>query len=502
MGILYGLETPLMVLYLFIWIMLGWLSGHLGFVSGWDQVKKNIRMINVYTYLVGLLTVLIVIEGALGFGYLFEKDKQWFNFILLILPLASVCFLSLPKTKRILEAVDTTNDEMNTEIRRLTTARSFVLPYQLGVYATTINLCFFLFPYGSITITDYLIPCALLLVLLIALWFRYSRRQRIMSKQDFSVQGNWINRIIRISVSLALFSGSIAAFLTLAVVTTISNGESEENRIDHVEVKSGYVETEGDNLYYEVRGEGPPLLMIPGGGGDAGFYTYVADILADEYQVITYDRRGNSRSTRHDPQNFEVSQQARDAVAVLRATNHDSAYVFGNSGGAIFALEMAEKFPETIQAVVVHEPPTVKVLPDRDKWLTLFSDIYQTANRLGVEWANLQFAFSVGVPASAFTHIPQDFQERNAENTETLIQNEMLPAINYEPNIEKLKRNGVKVIMAAGELSLEKERFYAQTALILAKQLDAEFVIFPGHHLSYFDSPAEWAETLRQAFQD
>ncbi|GIP33623.1 alpha/beta fold hydrolase [Paenibacillus sp. J2TS4] len=72
--------------------------------------------------------------------------------------------------------------------------------------------------------------------------------------------------------------------------------------------RSGRVRTEGDEIYFEVRGAGEPLLMIPGGNGDAGFYTYVTGILADEYQVITYDRRGNSRSTRNDPQNFEVSQ--------------------------------------------------------------------------------------------------------------------------------------------------------------------------------------------------
>jgi hypothetical protein len=35
-------------------------------------------------------------------------------------------------------------------------------------------------------------------------------------------------------------------------------------------VQSGHVTTEGDLLYYEVRGKGRPLLMIPGGGGDGG----------------------------------------------------------------------------------------------------------------------------------------------------------------------------------------------------------------------------------------
>jgi pimeloyl-ACP methyl ester carboxylesterase len=51
-------------------------------------------------------------------------------------------------------------------------------------------------------------------------------------------------------------------------------------------------------LYYELRGSGPPLLLIMGATGDAGHFATVADQLADELTVLTYDRRGNSRSSR------------------------------------------------------------------------------------------------------------------------------------------------------------------------------------------------------------
>ena len=44
--------------------------------------------------------------------------------------------------------------------------------------------------------------------------------------------------------------------------------------------------TEGDELYYEVRGQGQPLLMIPGGGGDGGSYSLIAEILSDEYRSL------------------------------------------------------------------------------------------------------------------------------------------------------------------------------------------------------------------------
>src|SRR6266498_4823225 len=124
-----------------------------------------------------------------------------------------------------------------------------------------------------------------------------------------------------------------------------------------VMIQSGRVTTEGDDLYYEVRGQGQPLLMIAPGGGDGWQYSFVANILADEYKVITYDRRANARSTMNQPQNFEVSQQSRDALAVLRAVGEESAFVFGNSSGAVIALDMAKTQPQAVRAVVAHEHP-------------------------------------------------------------------------------------------------------------------------------------------------
>ncbi|MGO4789269.1 alpha/beta fold hydrolase [Paenibacillus sp. 2KB_20] len=264
-------------------------------------------------------------------------------------------------------------------------------------------------------------------------------------------------------------------------------------------VKSGRVKTEGDELYYEIRGEGEPLLMIYGGSGDAGFFSYVADILADEYQVITYDRRGNSRSTRNDPIYFEVSQQARDAVAVLKAVGHQSAYVFGSSGGAIFALEMATRHPQSVKAMVIHEPPVIRVLPDAEKWQRFFANVYRTSFRFGVQMASFRFNLSLSIPFSAYKSVPKDFQKRatEANNESFFIRHDMIPSVSYMPDIERIKQNGVKMIAAAGKMTLEKKKYYGRTVPILAEMLNCEMVTFPGHHLSFFDMPQEWAAELR-----
>jgi hypothetical protein len=81
--------------------------------------------------------------------------------------------------------------------------------------------------------------------------------------------------------------------------------------------------------------------------------------------------------------------------------------------------------------------------------------------------------------------------------TDFFLQQELLPVTNYLSDVETIQRNRVKVFMGAGKRSLQKKRFYAQTAEILAKKLGCELVTFPGHHGSFIDMPEEFAATLR-----
>src|SRR5690348_12820488 len=53
-------------------------------------------------------------------------------------------------------------------------------------------------------------------------------------------------------------------------------------------------------LYYEIRGSGPAVLLIMGATGDAGHFEAFADLLADEFTVVSYDRRGYGRSPAPD----------------------------------------------------------------------------------------------------------------------------------------------------------------------------------------------------------
>ena len=275
----------------------------------------------------------------------------------------------------------------------------------------------------------------------------------------------------------------------------------------HVTVQSGRVKTEGDELYYEVRGQGQPLLMIPPAGGDGWQYSYVADILADEYKVITYDRRGNARSTMNYPQNFEISQQSRDAVAVLHAVSETSAFVIGNSSGAVIALDMAKTQPQSTRVVIVHEAPIPGILPRPRKWQRFFAKVYLTSFRYGSSLAALRFMLGAQLPVRQLIKATGDVNIHRKQSSESyissrdaseiLVKQELLPVTNYLPDVELIKKNGVKVFMAIGTWALKRKTWYVQADQILAEQLGCELVTFPGHHGSFMDMPVEWAATLR-----
>jgi len=273
-------------------------------------------------------------------------------------------------------------------------------------------------------------------------------------------------------------------------------------------VQSGRVAIEGDDLFYEVYGQGQPLMMIPPAGGDGWHYSFVAEILADEYKVITFDRRANGRSTMHAPQNFEISQQSRDAVALLHAVGETSAHIFGNSSAAAIVLDMAKTQPKAIRAVVAHEAPLARLHPKAARWQAFFASVYSMSYTLGPSLAALRFFFGAQLPALEMIKATKNINAHRKQSkdpyisdqdaTQFMLRQELLPVTNYLPDIEAIQRSNGKVFIAVSQWGLQKKTWYAIVAQILAEQLGCELVTFPGHHGSFLDMPGEWAAVLRE----
>ncbi|RAL13051.1 alpha/beta fold hydrolase, partial [Aspergillus homomorphus CBS 101889] len=117
----------------------------------------------------------------------------------------------------------------------------------------------------------------------------------------------------------------------------------------------------GARLYYEVRGQGPLVLIMSGGNGTAAFFASFASLLASQCQVVTYDRRGFWRSPLKDATNFDPTRllqaNVEDAAALIRHLSpHSPAIVFGSSWAADIALNLLSTHPHLIRKVIVHEP--------------------------------------------------------------------------------------------------------------------------------------------------
>ena len=118
-------------------------------------------------------------------------------------------------------------------------------------------------------------------------------------------------------------------------------------------------------LAVSIRGAGPAVLLIHGGGEDAELLAgQAASLAAAGYRVIAYDRRGTGRSGRANWPGNGAAQHANDAAALLTTLRISRATVLGLSSGAVIALALAVRHPQLVRRVIAWEPPAVGVLPD------------------------------------------------------------------------------------------------------------------------------------------
>ncbi|HET7645701.1 MAG TPA: alpha/beta fold hydrolase [Candidatus Limnocylindria bacterium] len=112
---------------------------------------------------------------------------------------------------------------------------------------------------------------------------------------------------------------------------------------------SGFVETNGARLHYEVEGSGEPVLLIHAGIANLRMWDDQATALRDRFRVIRYDTRGYGETV---TQKVPFSNRA-DAAAVLDHLGEPSAHVVGLSRGGMIALDFAIERPERVRSLVV-----------------------------------------------------------------------------------------------------------------------------------------------------
>jgi pimeloyl-ACP methyl ester carboxylesterase len=258
----------------------------------------------------------------------------------------------------------------------------------------------------------------------------------------------------------------------------------------------------GAQLSYEVSGSGPLLILIPGASGVGEVFRQIARELIARYQVVTYDRRGFSRSQLDGPQDYDhrLSTDADDVRRLIEHLTDQPATVFGNSSGAVVALEVLIQAPERVQMVVAHEPPAVLLLPDAASWLAFFDGVYDIYREDGVPKAMRLFASSiVGKEDHQLIerYMTKHANEYTLTNATYWMEHELRQYPRVELDLDALAAHARQLVPVCGRDSHDQMTY--QPNKILAQKLGLDLVDLPGGHLGFMASPTEFAKELMNA---
>lgn len=278
----------------------------------------------------------------------------------------------------------------------------------------------------------------------------------------------------------------------------------------------------GAEIYYEVRGSGP-LLLVVGQPMTSGPFAPLADLLAPDHTVVTYDPRGVGESTVADPLlDVTPELEADDLARVIDAVGGGPADVFGSSGGAVAGLALVVRHPGHVRTLVAHEPPITELLPDAVHVRAAIDDVEDAYHRGGSGAAWPAFVSVVthdgpvgedGIPPMSWppSDAPADggggggedgaeatheASPKQAADDELFFLRMLKPFSRWSPPLDTLQAHGA-VVVAVGDSS--GGQIARRSAVALAERLGTPTVGFPGDHGGFMGDVVGFADALRRA---
>lgn len=262
---------------------------------------------------------------------------------------------------------------------------------------------------------------------------------------------------------------------------------------------SGMIDIGTTKLYHEARGSGSAILLITGGSGDADEWAQVAAALAEEFTVVTYDRRGFSRSPR--PEGWtatSVAEQADDAAGLLRALDLAPAVVVGHSSGGSIACSLVERHPEVVRHAVIYEPPLFAVVPHGEEILGGYRAAIEQAMAEGgprrAMEAFLRHTVGNEMIEKWFELVDPEERECVLDNGSVLFPMELAWVASTAPDRDHMRTSGVALTVVVGEEN--RDTWFGAAATWLTEGTGADRVELRGGHVGFITHPTEFVELV------
>ncbi len=257
----------------------------------------------------------------------------------------------------------------------------------------------------------------------------------------------------------------------------------------------------GVRIHYERSGQGNvPLVLAHGSWTSHHDWDEVAPRLAESFHVVTYDRRGHSRSER-PPGQGSVEEDVADLAALIGELGLEPAWVLANSFGASIALRLAAEHAPLLRGVVAHEPPLWGVIADDPALVSLVEEDEEVtalvADRLasGDHEGGARLFIEHELGPGSWSQLPPAFRATMIENAPTFLDEATDPEqFAFDP--AWLGGFRQPVMLTTGS---ESPPTYGGVVSRLAAALPhAEIVRFEGAgHIPHTTHPDEYVERTR-----
>jgi pimeloyl-ACP methyl ester carboxylesterase len=215
----------------------------------------------------------------------------------------------------------------------------------------------------------------------------------------------------------------------------------------------------GVRIYWEISGDaGELVVLVHGSWGDHQNWASVVPVLSQSRRVLTYDRRGHSRSERPATQG-SVHEDVADLAALVEHHGRSQAHIIGSSFGASIVLRLAAERPDLFRSLIVHEPPLFSLLGDephaRAALLTVQSRIATVVDVLttdNVARGAREFVETIAFGPGAWEALPQHVRETFIFNAPTWL-DEMQDPEAMELDVGRLHDFAAPALLTMGDQS-------------------------------------------------
>src|SRR6188768_2544876 len=150
---------------------------------------------------------------------------------------------------------------------------------------------------------------------------------------------------------------NIVMILSLFFIISCTNSNDRsmpaKNEVKQIKKDSGYAPVNGLKMYYEIHGEGAPLVLIHGGGSTIQTsFSKILPLLAQQYKVIAVELQAHGHTSDRDSvESFE--QDANDVVGLLEYLKINKAHFLGFSNGGNTAMQIAIRHSSLVNKLVI-----------------------------------------------------------------------------------------------------------------------------------------------------